>query len=156
MKIIFLDVDGVLNYDGCSARCGFYYGVEDSKVELLKKIIDATGAKIVLSSTWRLGFDNKGHRLEDHAKYLKEKLAKYGLEIYGMTPEVGGWHGQRGREIKLWLTAHEETDEWVVLDDEYFDDFPENGIMPHWVETYDLYGLTEEDVEKAINILNGE
>ena len=56
MKIIFLDVDGVLNCKSSKSRCGGFLGIDDSKVKLLKEIIDITGAKIVLSSSWRYGW----------------------------------------------------------------------------------------------------
>ena len=48
MKVLFLDVDGVLNRCGKSAQ-----GLEEDKVALLKQIVAATGCRIVLSSTWR-------------------------------------------------------------------------------------------------------
>lgn len=156
-KILFLDIDGVLNFYEATARCGIYIGIEDEKVALLKKIVDATEAKIVLSSTWRLGIDNKGHRLEKHVPYLKKKLGKYGLEIYDKTPVCGKNSNHRGQEINSWLKSHPEIKEWVVLDDEWFIDFNQYDIAPHLVQTY-FYGsgLTEDDVEKAIKILNGE
>ena len=52
MKIIFLDVDGVLNSlnDGNSIRLR-----TDLHLKLLKKIVDATGIKIIQSSSWRIG-----------------------------------------------------------------------------------------------------
>ena len=57
MKIIFLDVDGVLNnaddsdYHVHKGGCDFY---SPKCVSLLNQITGATGAKIVVSSTWRL------------------------------------------------------------------------------------------------------
>ena len=157
MKILMLDIDGVLNYEGCKDRIGWYCGIEDEKVELLKHIVDATDAKIVLSSTWRLGYNNEGHRLEEAFIYLKEKLSKYGLSIYSMTPQIGRGN-YRGREIHQWLQAYDgKVDEWVVLDDEWFCDFNQYEIGAHLVQT-SFYGggLTEEDAEEAIRILNGE
>lgn len=156
-KIIFLDVDGVLNSHTTKDTCGFYIGIEDRKVKLLRDIVDATDAKIVLSSTWRLGFDYKGHRLEGHIPYLKEKLDKFGLEIYDKTEQLTRDGGCRGREIHEWLTRHPEVDQWVVLDDEWFPDFSTYGIYSHWVRTA-FYGdgLTIDDVEDAIRVLNGE
>ena len=45
MKLIFLDVDGVLNYSGCKARSATgCLGIDDEKVKLLRQIIDQTGA----------------------------------------------------------------------------------------------------------------
>jgi hypothetical protein len=158
LKYLFLDVDGVLNCAYTSDRCGKYIGIDDRKVELLRKIIDATDAKIVLSSTWRLGYTRYGESLEGHRQYLNEKLAKQGLSIYSQTDDLSIHGKNRGQEIDDWLSKH-DVDEWVVLDDEYFYDFSFYNIMPHWVQT-DYYspsgGLTEEDVQIAIRILNGE
>lgn len=161
MKAIMLDIDGVLNCEDTTDTIGYYIGIEDAKVALLKKIVDSTDAKIVLSSTWRLGFDNKGHRLEGHIPYLKEKLGKFGLEIYDKTEQLTRDGGCRGKEIHEWLTRHPEVDQWVVLDDEWFIDFNMYDIPRHHVQTYfytyhGVGGLTEEGVEQAIKVLNGE
>lgn len=61
IKVIFLDIDGVCNGFSTKEKCDqgpgqqsrYITGVEPGKVALIKKIIDATGAKIVLSSSWR-------------------------------------------------------------------------------------------------------
>ena len=54
-KIIFLDVDGVLNNENTNARSpGGYVGVMDSKVKLLSKLVKETNADVVISSDWRL------------------------------------------------------------------------------------------------------
>lgn len=161
MNVIMLDIDGVLNYFDCKARCGPYLGIEDDKVKLLKQIVDATDAKIVLSSTWRLGINNQGKHLENHIPYLKEKLGKYGLEIYDKTEYLGSRGDFRGKEINEWLTRHPEVDQWVVLDDEWFIDFNMYDIPRHLVQTWfytirGVGGLTEEGVEQAIKILQGE
>ena len=56
MKVIFLDIDGVLNYSGCKEKIGGIFFVNDERIKILKEIIDKTNAKIVLSSTWRSGW----------------------------------------------------------------------------------------------------
>ena len=157
LKILFLDIDGILNCENTTDLCGKYIGIEDSKVTLLKQVIDATNAKIVLSSTWRLGLNNKGHRLEHHADYLKDKLAKCDLEIYDKTKNLGRHGDLRGKEINEWLSRHPEVEQWVVLDDEWFWDFNDYDIPEHLVKT-NFYGdgLTQKEVNEAIKILNGE
>ena len=161
MRIIFLDIDGVLNNEDTEDRCGYYIGIEDAKVELLKQIVDETGAKIVLSSTWRLGIDNRGHRLEGHIPYLQEKLGKYGLEVFDKTKQLSKYGDLRGKEIHEWLSRHPDVDGWVVLDDEFFWDFNDYDIPRHRVQTW-FYtsrgegGLTEKNVKQAIKILKGE
>ena len=56
MKIIFLDIDGVLNCRNSKSSCFGIMGVDNIKVEVLKSIVDKSGAKIVLISSWRIGW----------------------------------------------------------------------------------------------------
>ena len=53
MKVVFLDIDGVLNEEKSRSRCCGYKGIDDKKVENLAKIIKTTNAAIVLISTWK-------------------------------------------------------------------------------------------------------
>ena len=80
MKVIFLDVDGVLNSkrDGNSIKLR-----TDSHFRLLQEIVKATGAKIVLSSSWRAGFAKARNT-------LLNRLKEYGLEIMDSTPVLSG------------------------------------------------------------------
>ena len=145
-KIIFLDVDGVLNSEYTNARSPEgHVGVMDSKVKLLSKLVEETNADIVISSDWRLIKD------ADY-QYLINKLRYKGrIEIKGETPNLGWSH--RGTEIKSYLDDH-PTDAWVVLDDIVFSDF--KIVEGHLVLTDPEFGLTEADVEKAKRILEGE
>lgn len=126
--------------------------------------MDETGAKIVVSSTWRLDIsrDNGYFWASGIYQYLLDNLKRYGLEVYDITPDFFKYtQYSRGYEIHTWLTQHPDVDNWVVLDDEWFWDFayPEYEIRQHLVET-NFYirdgGLQDEHVEKAIRILNGE
>ena len=155
MKVIFLDVDDVLNNEHTKARCNTVRGVDSTLVRKLKKIVDATDAAIILSSTWRLGYNKDHQDLKDFTKYLANKLGKCHLRSVGYTPDLGRNGILRGNEIKAWLDKNDDVvTEWVVLDDENFTDFYACGIVPHWVQP--VNGLTDEDVEHAIKILNGE
>ena len=139
MKVIFLDVDGVLN----SARDRFSTKlVSEYHFDFLKELVDATGAKIVLSSSWRIGFNAMRHP----EKNLLTKLESRGLEIYDFTPIMTG---TRGDEIREWLTTH-PVDSFVILDDE--DDMAEFADT-HLVKTDMAVGLQDSDVEKAIAML---
>ncbi len=61
MKIIFLDIDGVLNSRQYDAERGTAEGnIDVSRLLLLKQLIDQTGAKIVLTSSWRRHWDPVG------------------------------------------------------------------------------------------------
>ena len=53
MKAIFLDIDGVLNEEKSRSSCCGYRGIDDKKVEILAKIVKETGARLVLTSTWK-------------------------------------------------------------------------------------------------------
>ena len=45
-RVIFLDIDGVI----C---CNSFGRLEENKLQLLKSVVDSTGAKVVLSTDWR-------------------------------------------------------------------------------------------------------
>jgi histidinol phosphatase-like enzyme len=53
MKVVFLDIDGVLNEEKSRSRCCGYKGIDDKKVGNLAKIVKQTNAEIVLISTWK-------------------------------------------------------------------------------------------------------
>ena len=150
-KIVFLDVDGVLNCTDSEDRFHGCIGIDYCGVKLLREIIDATGAEIVITSTWKLSWNKDGAHPYDLGAYLDERLAEEGLTIIDKT---GGSMNKRGHGIVEWLSEH-PTDSWIVLDDEIFDDYEECGILHHLVKTsfYDG-GLKEKHVEMAIQMLN--
>ena len=142
MRVIFLDVDGVLN----SVRDRFSTElVSEYHFDFLKELVDATGAKIVLSSSWRIGFN----AMRQPEKNLLAKLESRGLGIIDFTPIMTG---TRGDEIREWLTNH-PVDSFVILDDETdMEEFRETNL----VQTNMNVGLQEKDILKAIKILKGE
>ncbi len=163
-KLIFLDIDGVLNTRDWHSRMTkdtprdeFGWVFDPVAVENLGHIIKETGASIVISSSWKfLGM----------AK-LREmwKIRNLPGTLLDITPntvsdevllnanldemELGVC---RGNEIKEWLSRHKgEVSNYVIIDD--FDDLlPEQ--ENHVVLTDSLIGITEWDAEKAIRILN--
>ena len=153
MKIIFLDVDGILNSNDTEDVFRGLIGLDYSGIKLLREIVDATKAEIVLVSTWKLGWHKDKSRNSMLANYLDTRLAEEGLTIIDKT---GGHMNLRGHGIIDWLSEH-PTDSWIVLDDEIFEDYEECGILPHLVKTsfYDG-GLKDKHVEMAINLLNKE
>ena len=157
MKIIFLDVDGVLNTTSTKEIFEEYTFVEDEKVQLLKQLVTRTGAKIVLSSSWRYGWwaekiinptssDLSSIRLFEA---LKEKLSEYGLEFLDHTDETS----TRGQEIAWWLESWdgEPIENFVILDDMHL-----SYLLPHTshvVSTSLSKGLTQSLVDRAVNML---
>ena len=155
MNVVFLDVDGVLNYDRCKDKFGNLLGVDDELVDRLAKIVNAANAQIVLTSSWKTLWDEAQPHNEIHpmARYLLAKLGKKGLHIAART-EDNGW--DRGKGINKWIrhVGASNIDNWVVLDDEVFRDYKDEGILPHLVKTSFYVGLTDADVDAAIKILS--
>ena len=154
MKAIFCDVDGVLNNRFTRSRSpNGYTGVSNDLIGNLRKIVVATGAKIILSSDWRLVRDIPVRKRD--FRYLVNKLRIVAsLDIADYTDDID-WNC-RGREIRKYLTDHPDISDYVVLDDLPFKDFEAQGILPHLVLTDPHFGLTMEDVERAVKILQGE
>ena len=151
MKVIFTDIDGVLNDDTTPTRTkSRMIFVDEEKLLRLKRIVDATQAKIVLSSTWR--YDRDDSRYNGDFLELQEAFHRHGLEFYSFTP-VDAIGIRRGMEIKAWLGLHPEVDWYIILDDELFD-FEERGLLPRLVKTvwWDG-GLTEALAQEAIALL---
>jgi hypothetical protein len=92
--------------------------------------------------------------------YLTNKLwFKGGISIYSQTPNIR--RAMRGTEIREWLKEHDDVESFVVLDDEFFDDYMsydinEIDIASNLILTDPNEGLTEQNVEDAIGILNNE
>ena len=153
MSVVFLDVDGVLNCDESTSRCLNVIGIDDDKVKRLNKIITATDAKIVLVSSWKETWsasDKEGQ--DEYANYLDKKLKRQKLTVMDKTFDRGA---NRGHGILQWY-SHKDVDKYVVLDDEIFPDYKAYGVTNHLVLTDPEVGLTDADVDKAIEMLKGE
>lgn len=151
MKIVLLDVDGVLN--NRHTRTVTFDGwcfVDDFLVARLKRIIDATGAKIVLSSTWRDGWNREDEsKNEPFFSQLRDKLKEYGMEIWDALPLP--LRPNRGLAIAEWFELHKDLDieSFIILDDWY-----DMGIYrDHLIWINGNIGLTDEDVVEAINYM---
>lgn len=158
MKIIFLDIDGVLNNQQTVARCGSYIGIDKYKVKLLRTLVEATGAKIVLVSSWKNSWERIDKDFQSElGNYLDRKLKQERLYILDKTYEPKGSE-YRGDGILRWLSTLSvgRVDQFVILDDELFD-YSSCGLLPNLVQTTfdsDTGGLSEEHVELAIQLLN--
>lgn len=147
MKVIFLDVDGVLNNsltDEYSPEG--YTGISDVLVENLAKLVKLTKAKIVLTSDWKSDWENK----TKDGVYLAEKLKKQGLEISERTYE--SYPSRRGEGIRTYL-ENNDVDKYVILDDTEFGDFT-GELEKRFVNTNYVDGLSIVKVQEAIKILN--
>lgn len=158
IKIIFLDVDqrdGVLNTHKTDRRlacCQEIKFVDTRKVLRLRDIVERTGAKIVLSSTWRFGATPDAFYLEREA--LRELVAEFQrlrcplwFDVTPFLPCAKRW-----QEINAWLICH-DIDDFIILDDVGEELKPFAGKL---VLTDPHEGLTKERAELAISLLNKE
>ena len=119
MKVIFLDVDGVLNSVDTSEVFQGFVGIDDKLVSKLRKIVRATGAQIVLSSSWKHDWEPLDKDKQNkYGDYLDQKLKKYLLSAVDKTSEANS--ECRGEGIIEWVGTH-EVDSFIILDDEWFD-----------------------------------
>jgi hypothetical protein len=115
MKVIFLDIDGVLNCDRTPNPSRFPYVVDKRLLARLKKLLKRTRAKVVLSSSWRL----------DPVGLLAAKY--WDVRFIDTLPDLP--KKTRRDEIRSWLAAHPKVTRYAIyaiLDDEddELDDLP--------------------------------
>ena len=155
MKIIFLDIDGVLNCSESKSECFGYTGIDNIIIKRLKRIIEETNAQIILISTWKENWFkesfNKG--LQDElANYLDRKFKRDRLSVLDKTTDI---NGSRGKGILQAISKY-SIKNFIILDDETFD-YKELNLLPYLIKTEYLNGgLTEEITNKTINLLKGE
>ena len=164
-KFIFLDIDGVLIPND---RIMIDYAFNKRCQQNFGRIMKATGAKIVISSSWRK------ENLLDTIIILKECGFEYADDVVGITVRAHehlkkGIHMKipRGVEIKQWLdtNVHSKNGKnynkkrlnkdftYAILDDR------DNMLLEHkdqFVHIYGNMGITNYDVMKTIEILNKE
>jgi hypothetical protein len=159
MKYLFLDIDGVLNtgqYSNYLVENGLCetdadgYLFDPEAVQNLEYIIEATDAKIIITSTWRLDGDMQ-------ALWHNRNLAG---EVVGVTPTVQKekaigkikiWYGHRGMEIEEWFRSNAIVPyKYAILDDE--DDYLPHQSA-HLILTDPMTGITEDVAEKVISLL---
>jgi len=140
MKVLFLDIDGVLN---CQTTPGSTFRkLSPVLIERLDRVLDATNAQVVLSSTWRFA------GVESVQKTLREAGMRNWAKIIDGTPRDLG-DVIRGREIGAWLTKHPEVKQFAIVDD----DWDMGSLLHRLVHTDWVHGLTEKDAAELIRML---
>ena len=158
-----MDIDGVLNtgwwytqMDRNTPKDKYGYAFDPNSVANLKKILDETGADIVISSSWKsFGFTE-----------LEEMWTDRGLpgKLIGITPNSVSdemllnadldhmeLFSIRGMEIKEWLTKNgKHVNHYAIIDDM-------DNMLPeqksHFVRTDSEIGISKDEVKKVIKIL---
>ena len=137
MKVIFLDIDGVLNCNSTPNPRKFPFMVDPVLLKRLQRLMELTDAAVVLSSSWR--FDPAGIFSAKH----------YRIPFIDTIPDLPDQ--PRCEEILAWLRIHPRVERYIVLDDE--DD--ELDPLPLFQPSKST-GLTNEIVEAAADYLNGK
>ena len=146
MKVIFLDIDGVMNSEDwyefiegtdLDKSKGFDRDIDYRTVKLLDLYIKKHDLYIVITSSWR------------------ELTLKQTLQVLGETAMVDiidriigqttrRFDGNRGKEIDMFLKDRPEIDEFYIIDDDCFDIHQKE----HLIHTDYEHGLTKEDLDK--------
>lgn len=152
MKVLFLDVDGVLNNEVWAVEMEQNFNIlvytnnilYQPALVSLRRIINETGAKIVVSSSWR--------KISAAYADLLRWLHMYGMEVLDTTPQHYSRRMHiRGDDIEEWLKAHPDIEAYAILDDD--DDMGQH--MSHLIQTDMYYGLTDTEADACIRMLNG-
>ena len=146
MKVLFLDVDGVITHQHYKNK--EREGLDPEKIKLIARIVKDTGAFVVLSSSWRLSYDRKTEKKDWDYILLEKCLGDEGVSIYDITTRIPfsdslGWRRTRPLEILDWVVEH-KVNSFVILDDDNWD-FARYGLDKHWIHTSSEYGISIED-----------
>jgi hypothetical protein len=156
MKILFLDIDGVLNskvfYEANSQEIRgesslFWRSVAELDPEacaLVNQLCEEEDLKIVISSTWR-----KLHKVHE----IEAMFHKRGLfaEVIGITPDLrGNW---RGKEVDLFIKEHPELqiEKYVIVDDNSDFDAGKPFVRTEW-----SIGIQPENIDQIKEVLHGQ
>mmetsp|Transcript_38585 Transcript_38585/g.106492 ORF Transcript_38585/g.106492 Transcript_38585/m.106492 type:complete len:249 (-) Transcript_38585:57-803(-) len=160
--VIFLDCDGVLA-NARSQSCHFDEAdptlllhptnaiapLERRCLAELQRVVEATGASIVLTTTWR--------QVAAHRSFLVSALQPF-AQVLGDTPTLS----DRGSEVRAWLRAHPDVTRYAIIDDDHSEWFELAGLSDHCVQTVlcddsepSAEGLTAVKADEAIALLIG-
>ena len=156
MKVIFLDFDGVIT------TLKSKYKLDPDKMALIGRIMDATDAKIVISSSWRrFSLEETIKEITDTSQFnVGDNPFPYPDAVVGVTERMYSFSYPnndrhfglpRGVEIQYYIDTHKEIEQYVILDDDCDMLLCQADNFIH-TDTYE--GISELDAEKAIVILN--
>lgn len=145
IKLIMLDIDGVLNHDKAPERLNVSHLYDPECVERFNTLVETHKAKIVVCSAWRIG---------QTIESMQETLDSIGVkgEVIGLTPWYEGYH-TRDDEITAWLQGFDQLDDleaFLVIDDDTSDRFESYQVKPSW----DEFGFRQDHLEQADAVLS--
>lgn len=147
LKLIFLDFDGVIITADIADIIGFHK-LSEALVDRLNQIVDATNAMVVVTSDWRIGKTRT--QLCDilvDAGFRGTVLNKLPCDL-----DHNNFGTSRSTRIKEFIDdCNHNIINFVIIDDLDIEWFTTNVVL-----TNSRIGLTDSDVDKAVNILNGK
>ena len=172
-KIIFLDVDGVLNHNAWYKwvishpeflKNGGHKNIDPRSVEKIIKICDETGARIVMSSSWRLWEFyqtlknlNRIRDLRPILDYMvgitertENRFRGQEIKYFLNNCRKGNFMTANGNNLKKADIEFAQFPKYIILDDET-DMLEEQGAV--FLHIDDRVGITYKDIDKAIEIL---
>lgn len=122
-------------------------------------MIDKTGAVIVMSSGWRLWFDDNMMPEDGYSQCLYDILCEFDIKLFGKTPDFSTneirtkktFSHVKAKEITAWLSEHKNFDKYVLLDDLLL---KSEEINSHLIRINAQVGITEDDAKRAIIMIN--
>ena len=158
MKVLMLDIDGVLNsmeniygkpqqrllIDGVLSPK--WTGIDYDAVHILNSIIEQSQCQVVLSSDWRI-------KIGVADTLATMRAAGYKYDFFGRTNSIG----LRGIEILDWIKNWNENQQdpithWAVLDDDD-DDCKLVAVEDHLVFVSGTFGLMQIHVPQVLRLL---
>jgi len=136
-RIVFLDIDGVLHPAHTDTQAQRFTVV---RMALLRELLDLSGARVVLSTGWRL----KRHNFDTVNAHLKMHEIQ---PVLGRTEHMPG--SSRADEILRWVDAW-DPEEWIIIDD--MDLSAEPRFRDHFVRTDPDRGLTTQTQREALRL----
>jgi hypothetical protein len=146
VRVLFLDIDGVLNRDGFQPDDNLELAswIEPELAARLTAVLARTQAAVVLSSDWRL---------DRELAQLRAELAASGIgaALIGLTPALDGQ--PRWREIEAWMVAHQLDRDAVVIVDDLHD---MGKLASRFVRTDPTVGLDDRAAAAVVALFGGE
>lgn len=144
MRVIFLDIDGVLNSEKDPPDSP---AILPDKIKLLNQL-GGNGVVFVLSSSWRSQWGFYELRKIFREAGFKGRLVDYTTMMW---EDLEGNVLHRGGQIKLWIKMHRDSIEGYVILDDCNLKCPE--VEDNWVKTQARTGVTQKDIDRAKEIL---
>ena len=134
---------GLLLFQGIQWQDQYGAFFDPRAVRQLKRVIDTTDADIVVESSWKyLGLE---------AMQELWRVRNLPGRVIDITPSLTD-NASKGEEIAAWLSEYAMLDaRYVIIEDEYV---VLDSQIPYLIWTNPYEGLTEEQADRAMLILN--